>query len=384
MTTPRQPPPRRVWRVALLAVTGAAVAGAAAVYVDRRLRAAQPDQPDQPEQPDQPASLPPPDKPAEQPARRPQRRFLLVAGTAVLVAAAITVTVVTRSPGDTTVTAVPAPAETTAMRLVDCQFTIAAEKDPNVRTTCGYPAGSPEMSFGEEPADRSDPRFFGAALPDALATDDAACVLEPSPFSKQEVDTVYPTLSATFVQVPGLRRIEPTFQLREANAPVARTRERAGSSIGPGQPAELSLRLVQPLEPGMTYRWRVKGTPQTVAGGDWSPWCWFRVADKTRDDLGLEDEEAYQVTIPVAGWRTVLRAQRPDEAHLDPIADAAGKKSGSAAVSLTGAEWTSVITRLASQASLNDEPEYWEMVDTLSSALGGHPHPTMGLPRDTP
>ncbi|MEU4164582.1 hypothetical protein [Actinoplanes sp. NPDC026670] len=375
MTTPRQPPPRRVWRVALLAVTGAAIAGAAAVYVDRRLRAAPPDQPSSP---------PPPDKPAEQPARRPERRLWIVAGTAVLVAAAITVTVVTRSPGDTSVpvVATPTPTATTAMRLVDCQFAIAAATGQNVRTTCGYPAGNPEASFREQSADRSDPRFFGAALPDALATDSAACVVDtPAP---KEVDIVYPTLSASFVQVPGLRRIEPTFQLTEANTPVSLTIERAGSPIGPGQQAELSLRLIQPLEQGKTYMWRVKGTPQDVAAGDWSPWCLFTVAEETRDDLGLADEEDYQVTIPVAGWRTVLRAQRPDEAHLDPIADAAGKKSGSAAVSLTGAEWTSVITRLASQASLNDEPEYWEMVDTLSSALGGHPHPTMGLPRDTP
>ncbi|PWK47977.1 hypothetical protein BC793_1064 [Actinoplanes xinjiangensis] len=84
-----------------------------------------------------------------------------------------------------------------------------------------------------------------------------------------------------------------------------------------------------------------------MAGGDWSPWCEFTVAEKTTDEEAAGSTESVRVTLP-------------------------------------GRNWALVVDRLAQRASQDEEPEYWAVVGALSSALGGHPHPTMGLPRPAP
>jgi hypothetical protein len=337
-----------------------------------------------------PAAPPPAGIPEPRP---PRRRARLIVATGVLAITAAGAAVVIGSPGDTpaVVTAV-LPADPTPMPLVDCQFTVAAQTDPNVPATCGYATDGTGSAFDEPEANLADPRFFGAALPDILTTDGAACVLyTPPPVT---VDTVYPMLSASFVQIPGLRRIEPTFQIRGAFSSDSLVVERAGSPVGVGQPAELDLRLIQPLQQGATYEWRVRGTPQRVAGGDWSPWCEFTVAEKTTDDLGLDDAVDYPVALPATSWRTVLKVLGPVETEVsgddsihEPIATAVEEAAGSTEsvrVTLPGRNWALVVDRLAQRASQDEEPEYWAVVGALSSALGGHPHPTMGLPRPAP
>ncbi|MEU8659722.1 hypothetical protein [Actinoplanes philippinensis] len=386
MTTPHRPP-HRVRRVALLAVAGAAVAAAVAVYADRRLRTVAP-----PPSPIEPLPGDPPPAP-----RRPGRRAGVVAAAAALAAVAlavvaITVVLVARTARSGTTTAAAtvtaSPAETKPMPLITCQFTVATQLDPGVPVTCGYEKSGTRSPFDEPAADLTDPRFFGAALPDTLAVDGAAC---PDGMTALVVEAAYPKLAATFVQIPGLRRVEPTFQLRSSYPDDALALERAGSPASAGQAAQLDLRMVQRLTQGGRYEWRVKSTPQSVAGGDWSPWCEFTVAEKTSDHLGLDDTRDYTVTRSAAVWRTVLEALGPVETEADgarpvhePIATAmagAPKPDELVPVRLTGEDWSLVVGNLARRASADASPGYWAVVDDVSVALGGHPHPTMGFPR---
>jgi hypothetical protein len=313
-----------------------------------------------------------------------------VLAVAVITTAVITTVVVTRPAGDTTTVVVASPTETTPMTLVHCQFLIATRTKRYEPVTCGYQADGTRSPFSEPEADLSDPRFFGAALPDALTTEGIACVFttQASAFTTRApttVDKVYPTLSASFVQVTGLRRVEPTFQLTGAGRDNPLALERAGPSVGPGQRADLGFRMIQPLKEGETYRWRVRSTPQDIAGGDWSPWCEFTVAQETSDHLGLDDGRDYTVTLSAAEWRTVLKALAAAESSArDPIAaavDRTSKSDKAVPVTLSGRNWSLVVSRLARQASVDEAPKYWRMADAVSSALGQHPHPTMGFPR---
>ncbi|WP_143134143.1 hypothetical protein [Actinoplanes philippinensis] len=385
MTTPHRPP-RSVRRVALLAVAGAAVAGAVAVYADRRLRTVAP-----PPSPIEPLPGDPPPAPG-----RASARIRVVAGAVVAVVAmavvALTVVVAARtarSEATATAAAVTAgPAETTPMPLVTCQFTIATQTDPSVPVTCGYETAGTRSPIHEPAADLTDSRFFGAALPDTLAVNGAAC---PDGMTPLLVESAYPKLAATFVRIPGLRSVEPTFQLRRRYPDESLALERAHSPVSAGQAAELDLRMVQRLVQGETYEWRVKGTPQSVAGGDWSPWCGFTIAEKTSDHLGLDDTRDYTVTRSAAVWRTVLEALGPVEteagkgmairASIATAMAGASKADDLVPVRLTGDDWSRVVGGLARRASADGSPGHWAVVDDISFALGGHPHPTMGFPR---
>ncbi|GIE32627.1 hypothetical protein Ait01nite_056720 [Actinoplanes italicus] len=48
---------------------------------------------------------------------------------------------------------------------------------------------------------------------------------------------------------------------------------------------------------------------------------------------------------------------------------------------MTAPHWFTIVNGLAYHASEKKPGARWELADMVSSALGSHPHPTMGFPR---
>jgi hypothetical protein len=425
VTTPPLPP-RRAWRVVLLVVTGAAVAGAvagAAVYADRRSRTAAPagstpggTTPGGPgpsgaapghasagrtaPRGAAAAALPLPlgeaglAVPGTSPSSAPRRagmRPRIVVGAAVLALA--TGAVATVCPDDPVTSAAPAVRPTAAIPVVpaatrlmpmstaECQAMIATRRTSDRLPDCGYPIPPREVMFEQAAADAADPRYFGASLPTALTVEEADCMTGTD---RPVLETVYPTLSAAFTEAPGVTRVEPTFQIIETGAFDGISLDRPGPAAVRGARSELDLHGGLPLRQGSAYRWRVRATPQYVGGGDWSAWCDFAIGELTADHLGLDTDRKYQVVLSAGAWRTVLTATGPVKSAHALIKSAVKKASSKAEpipVTLTGADWTTIVSGLASRASEKGTPKYWKAADAISSALGSHPHPTMGYER---
>jgi hypothetical protein len=386
MTTPPQAR-RRVWRVALLAVTGAAVAGAVAVYADRRLRNTAPTDP-RPEPPPTPTAEISSAESSRAP-RRSRTRVRTVTGLAVVaVLAGATAVAVAANPDAKPAAVEPPRATPTPMPLVSCQAEVLKQWTNNSQPDCGYSTVGARHPNDQPPADLTDPRYVGAALPAALASDGAACATGEE---RPVLETVFPKLTASFTEVPGLTSVRSTFQVRGLGRAITVDLLNPGQPTTSGLAGELDFHLIRQLEQGETYRWRIRGTPPHIAADDWSPWCEFTIAEKTRDHLGLTEDREYPVELPVGDWRTVLTAMGPvityaggQRSTHEPIEKAvkkASRKTKRITMTLTGADWSEIVNGLASRASGDEVPEYWTVADAISSALGSHPHPTMGFPR---
>jgi hypothetical protein len=158
--------------------------------------------------------------------------------------------------------------------------------------------------------------------PTALATDGVpGCVRGAG---RPVVGTTKPSLSASFA-VTGWALLEATFE-RE---PLDGSEDPVTSTVsGPaGEPAVLPADE-NGLAPGVSYRWRVRGTPFGAAVPGWSEWCEFTVAAGLVDlraatdvpavqELGVVPSRRYPVTLTVRQWRLFLDA-------LEPWGDAAG------------------------------------------------------------
>lgn len=365
MTTPR----RSGW-VVLLAVAGVVLGGAFAVRVTKRKPPAQP--------------APPAPAPKQATPPDPSRSLARMAvGAGIAVVLALTIVVATR-PSEVDRTASPAATTAGPMPLAECQAAVAARPNPSAGFTCGYTTESDDGAA----ADPRDPRYAGAALPVGLSTDGLACVTGPD---RPILDTVHPVLSASFTAAPGLRHVAPTFQLRGVFGRTDRDMDHSGDFVPAAEAATLKIVLYGRLEHGVSYRWRIRGTPAYIPAGGWSPWCEFTIATTTPDDLGVDDGREYPVALPGAKWREMLAVLGPVETHPSgdksahaPIADAvktALPPARRVAVTLTGRQWKSVANDLAYWASEKDAPAYWNLADQLSAALGGPPMLTMGFPR---
>ena len=314
----------------------------------------------------------------------------MAVGGAVVVVLSVAVVVLTRpSEGPADVRAGPsASAAVEALSLAGCQAALVAKADPNSQVSCGYKPFVRD-SVTEPAADPHDPRYAGAALPTGLSTAGIACVTGSE---RPVLDTVAPALSAYFTAVPGLERIESTFQLRSIDGPALPGDSLAGNRSEGNWQATLDLRAMGPLKHGTTYRWRVRATPPSVAAGGWSQWCEFTVGAKTSDDMGLDQTRKYTVGLPAGTWREVLKVLGPVQdygngaksAHA-PIENAVKAVSAAAqpvSVTLTGQAWSDVVNGLASRASLDRSAADWKLADLLSAALDGPPRPTMGFARE--
>jgi hypothetical protein len=269
----------------------------------------------------------------------------------------------------------PAHAEPAApLTLAECQAAISRQTNPTELLTCGYEPGPASGSLDEPPADPNDPKYAGSSLPIDLSTNGQGCSTGPG---RPVLDTVRPVLTSSFIEVPGLTRIENTFHVTRLDRmfqDVVRPGERRPT--GPDATLDFKQLGTEPLSHGVSYRWRVRATPGYVNAGGWSPWCEFTIGKVTSDDLGLERDRDYTATLPVATWRqaaAVVGVWHP------PIAAAAARPAGTVAVTLDGGSWQSFVTHLASVASRDDLP--WPTVDAVSRAVGGPPRVTMGYPR---
>ncbi len=314
----------------------------------------------------------------------------MAAGAGIVVVLAIFTVIVTRPSGSgSRVTARPSPYPAASRALIserlrplslgECQAAIADQLDPIGQQACGYETAGLDRLYDEPSADPADPRYAGAALPTGLSTDGRNCVAGPG---RPVLDTVRPTLSASFTAVPGLRRIGSTFQITGVYGRTAEDQQLPGD---PGDPltATMDFRWGKPLRHGESYRWRVRGTPPAVGAAGWSPWCEFTIPESTPDDLGLDDDRDYRAVLTAAEWLKILNVV-PVSAPYVPI-DTAAKAATSPAtqvpVTLTGRAWFLLVNDLAYQASDNDDQAIWKLADLLSSALGGPDRPTMGHPR---
>ncbi|MBM2623251.1 hypothetical protein JIG36_47920 [Actinoplanes sp. LDG1-06] len=271
----------------------------------------------------------------------------------------------------------PSPWPVTApLPLAACQSLIA-ERPTLTYGICGDETAGFDRLHDAPSADPNDPRYAGAALPTGLSTDGRICVAGSE---RPVLDTVRPTLSASFTQTDGLRSIQSTFQITGVYGRTAEDLQLPGDS---GDPLKATLELFRHgrLKHGESYRWRVRGTPPSIGAGGWSPWCEFTIPARTPDDLGLDDNRDYRATLTPAQWREVMKVGPGRMDAIGPI-EAAAKATGPAPVTLEGRVWTDVVNALAWTASQNDDQAVWDLADLVSSALNGPSHVTMGHPRN--
>ena len=262
------------------------------------------------------------------------------------------------------------------LSLAECQAAIASALNPDGRLTCGYETTGLDRIYDEPSADPNDPRWAGAALPTALSTDGRVCVAGSE---RPVLDTVRPTLSASFTPVPGLRSVASTFQITGVYGRTADDVQLPGN-FGDPLTATLDFSRERALKHDQSYRWRVRGTPLGVGAGGWSPWCEFTIPKTTPDDLGLDQSRTYRVALTAAQWQEVLRFPTTTTAIAAAV-KAATPAATVVPVTLNGGDWTGLVTELAGSASQNDNQATWELADRISSALGGPDRPTMGFPR---
>ncbi|RZU49373.1 hypothetical protein EV385_1123 [Krasilnikovia cinnamomea] len=190
------------------------------------------------------------------------------------------------------------------------------------------------------------------------------------------------------------------------------------------EPGEIPATQIGPnrLGPGESYRRRV-GADDLAAMLGWSGSCEPAVSPDAPDprpvgsdtdiaallELGLAPGRSSTVTLTARQWRAVLEpldfvSHLPDDPdgaatdHVPGIVAAvrgrirAASASRPVPVSLTGAQWVSVATELASSASIADEmaaegdgiPDgsaLWRLLDQISTRLGGPAHPSLGFTR---
>ncbi|GAA3205120.1 hypothetical protein GCM10010532_026630 [Dactylosporangium siamense] len=272
----------------------------------------------------------------------------------------------------------------------------ARPSDPGRTATPKHPATPQHPPAPRQPAATPQPgaglpRAATAAQPVGLSTAGGGCVTGPD---RPVLDTVHPTLSASFTGVPAEQYVQPTFQLRRDTDAVDPAGTLPGEPVAAGRTSTLDLRRHTTLAHGVTYRWRVRGTPDLNPGDDagWSSWCEFTVAATAPDALDLDDGRTYTVTLPTARWQAILRVlgpvppspggDRPEQAPIEDAVRRAAPGTAQAPVTMTGSRWKLIANDLASLTSSGDGST-WDLVDILSTALGGPPRLTMGFPRQT-
>ncbi|MCA2215953.1 hypothetical protein [Jidongwangia harbinensis] len=327
---------------------------------------------------------------------------------------------------------------------VDCVVVRAAQR---AGSPTGFSVVSPSDPLTEPLPVALSPGLLRVPEPAALATGGrAGCVTGPG---RPVVATTTPTLSVTFAAVPPALPVDATFQyepLRGSDGVVVAS---GVTTTAAALPATLDFEG-DPLGPGESYRWRVRGTPAGAIVPGWSPWCEFTVAADVPDlrglgadadavrELGLDPARRYTVTLTLRQWRAVRKPFRAagDQARvlavhqvvavgpggervptepgldgLDPdqadairrteqidaavrkqIRDAAARPGRPVAVTLTGRQWASLATDLATRANEADEvadeatepdvmPDgsaYWAVLDRVSARLGGPARPGLG------
>ncbi|GAB3825343.1 hypothetical protein GCM10027610_005050 [Dactylosporangium cerinum] len=266
----------------------------------------------------------------------------------------------------------------------------ARPSDPGRTATPQHPPAPRQPAAAPQPSSAL-PQAATAAQPVGLSTAGGGCVTGPD---RPVLDTVHPTLSASFTGVPAEQYVQPTFQLRRATDAGDPNGTLPGEPVAAGRTATLDLRRHLTLAHGVTYCWRVRGIPDLNPGDDagWSSWCEFTVAATAPDALDLDDGRTYTAALPTATWQAILRVLGPvsvsangDRSVHAPIEDAVRRAAPGAArtpVTMTGSRWKLIANDLAGLTSSGDGST-WDLVDLLSTALGGPPRLTMGFPRRT-
>ncbi|MBB2947655.1 hypothetical protein FB565_007426 [Actinoplanes lutulentus] len=306
-----------------------------------------------------------------------------------------------------TAVVLPAQPDGTPPTTDDAIAACMALSTPDHLVSCG-------IAGAENP---EPPASAGQELPVQLSTDQTQTCVRGN--ARPIVDTTTPTMSAVFIgdAEPGF---EATFELRA----LAGTGPSAMSFVlgNPGEPV-VNETWQNYLEPGVSYRWRVRGTPQDPAtGGGWSDWCEFTIkpglvemSDASDPDvvreLGVVPADRYPVTLTAGQWLLVMDAiDGEDDEELDDVGDDFPDEIGNqiqaiadqirsqtsnrtSTVTLTGAEWATVAMEIAGLANgwdqlYEEEPEvgqdgtdYWKVVDRISAELGGPKHTTLGFER---
>jgi hypothetical protein len=228
------------------------------------------------------------------------------------------------------------------------------------------------------------------------------CVSGPD---RPAVATTTPVLSAAFAGAPAV----PTFEYQRIgdNDSVFASSESTSLEFAPGE-----------LAPGMSYRWRVRGTSFEAVVPGWSDWCEFTVSPTAPDfrevepgdvdlvrKLGVRPERRYTVLLSAAQQRALLEVFDFDsEEAISTAAEPAGTERRDAVVAvirrnpgritLTGAEWAAVLNEVGFWAGITadvahetenepaagrpDASVFWRLADALSVRLGG----PAGLSRD--
>jgi len=231
------------------------------------------------------------------------------------------------------------------------------------------------------------------------------------------VDTSMPTLSVAFA-VPSLLSEGVTIEYQSLDGGAAIFT--SDSEPVTDRPVTLDFRPGE-LAPGESYRWRVRDARGGWTAPGWSAWCEFTVAADALDlrsledddvdvvlELGLRPERRYTVSLTRRQWRVLLDAfdlELTARGAIAPSGDAPAEAderlrqidtairrqlldtTSPSAVTLTGGRWTTVVNQLAGSAGLADDAAaevdpgemadgsaYWELIDLVSTRLGGPPH----------
>lgn len=245
---------------------------------------------------------------------------------------------------------------------------------------CSFADGSPRP-----PRTPGFRELAAVPLPTHLATDGVPGCVRGS--ARPVLGTTMPTLQVTFAS-----SADATFEL----VPLGGSAESNGGGVRAeaGKPAVWDAGGFG-LEPGRSYRWRVRGTPWFASTG-WSEWCEFTVAAglaeatdvDTVQELGVEPLRRYPVRLSARQWELVLDAidvegddvpadgEFVDEstvaAHARQRQITAKIEAHPGTLTLTGADWALVAVNLA---AFGDGSPYRKTLDRISAQLGGPAHP---------
>jgi hypothetical protein len=291
----------------------------------------------------------------------------------------------------------PGPPDEPLDPLAACHAAAASLVDPleagaTVKVSCAVLSDEPVPPAPRGPLPGQ--RFLlplDVPVPVDLRTDGRGdCVSGPD---RPVVATTTPVLSAVFAGAPAA----PTFEYQRIGDTESTfaSSESTTLDFAPGE-----------LAPGVSYRWRVRGTSFEAVVPGWSDWCEFAVSPGAADfrevepgdvdlvrKLGVRPDRRYTVPLSTAQQHALLEildfepggaistASEPFEpaetARRDAIVAMIRRDPGR--ITLTGAQWAAVLDEVGNWASITPESDgepsagrpFRDLVDALSVRLGG-------------
>lgn len=268
---------RRSGWVTLLAASGVVLGGAYVIRrhrrkrADRRLEAVDTPHP-------QPAAVTHPDDPGV-PGPRVRPAFLLALFLVSAVAAVMVIRLSTTDP-------ITSP-----------------NRGPEAESPAARPiVVAPIRRVTALPVPTRTPAPVATVEPDSLASDGVSCDADTAP---PVLNTVHPVLTARMTAT-GPADVE--IKERDADRFVS---VNAGDLMPRDGLVTLYFRGYSRLEPGKSYRWRIRATP----ANDWSRWCEFSIAAATVDTLNLDADRLLTAGLPPSRWRDIAGVLGPGGEH---------------------------------------------------------------------